>query len=232
MTTHDERSIAANERPRAAAPDALHLAALMLAAGLLLSAGSDASAQQDGAEPSDTPPAARAGDPNGAEPGLAANATPSARIARAVLEPTEGNNAAGRVEFVETPDGVAVEARISGLEPGSHGIHVHENGDCSAPDASSAGDHLAPLGSPHGAPDDPRSERHAGDLGNVTAASSGDASMRLTDHVLELNEDDSGVIGRAVIVHADEDDLTSQPSGNSGDPVACGVIELVESGKG
>lgn len=160
-----------------------------------------------------------------------AAAPESQRMAQAVLEPTEGNDVGGRVEFVETPDGLAIEARVAGLAPGPHGIHIHENGDCSAPDASSAGDHFTPQDSPHGSPESPPAQHHAGDLGNISADDSGNASMKMTDDVLRL-DGELGVIGLAVIVHEGEDDLTSQPSGDSGDPVACGVIEAVDSGRG
>ncbi|MBN1238999.1 MAG: superoxide dismutase family protein [Gammaproteobacteria bacterium] len=225
MRTRDKSYTAVGLRRGAPAEPTLRaVTALIAASGIALVLAGEASGQQaEGSQSSE---------PADGDSGLAANAPRPTALARAVLEPTEGHAASGRVEFVETADGVAVEARLTGLTPGAHGIHVHENGDCSAPDASSAGDHLAPQGSPHGAPDDPRAQRHAGDLGNIEAADSGEASMRMTDRVLELDDGEQGVVGRAVVVHAAEDDLTTQPSGNSGDPVACGVIELVESGRG
>lgn len=114
-----------------------------------------------------------------------------------------------------------------GLEPGTHGLHIHEHGDCSAPDGSSAGAHFAPDGDPHGAPRDAADAHHAGDLGNVTATEGGMAEKRMTDDELSLTGT-YGVLGRAVVVHQGEDDLVSQPSGNSGDPVACGVIQRAD----
>jgi superoxide dismutase, Cu-Zn family len=163
---------------------------------------------------------------------LAAAAPVSGVFAVAELEPTAGSQARGQVELRTTSGGLVIDAQLSGLEPGTHGIHIHEFGDCSAPDASSAGDHFSPADAPHGAPRDPRSERHAGDLGNITAEESGNASKRMVDSFLTLDDNDFGVVGLAIVVHADEDDLTSQPSGESGDPVACGVVELVQSGRG
>lgn len=139
--------------------------------------------------------------------------------ATASLNPTEGNNVQGSVTFTQTGDAVQVEGDISGLTEGMHGFHIHEKGDCSAPDASSAGGHFNPNNNEHGARTD--SVRHMGDLGNIEADAQGNASISFTDSVLVFNQ----IISKAVIVHAGEDDLTSQPSGAAGSRVACGVIE-------
>lgn len=148
--------------------------------------------------------------------------------ATANLEPTEGNDVEGTVRFIPSEDGgVHVEADIIELVSGAHGFHVHENGDCSAPDGSSAGDHFAPEGSPHGAPMNTASERHVGDLGNVEANSDGVAEYARVDEVLTL-EGPNSIVGRAVIVHAGEDDLSTQPDGGAGPRVACGVIATNE----
>ncbi|HEY8520474.1 MAG TPA: superoxide dismutase family protein [Gammaproteobacteria bacterium] len=174
-------------------------------------------------------PAARIDDSAAAPPPASAPEpsprTATAARARAVLEPTEGHTASGLVQFTERGDGtLEIAATLVGLEPGTHGLHIHEHGDCSAPDGSSAGEHFAPDGDPHGAPRDAPDAHHAGDLGNVTASDGGMAEKRMTDDELSLTGT-YGVLGRAVVVHQAEDDLVSQPSGNSGDPVACGVIE-------
>jgi Cu-Zn family superoxide dismutase len=150
-------------------------------------------------------------------------------IARANLEPTAGNDVRGTVYFAETGNTLTVDVTLSGLTPGPHGLHVHEFGDCSAPDASSAGKHLNPHAAPHGGPMDARDARHPGDLGNVVADQEGNVSTSLEDSVLG-SEPDFKIIGHAVVVHAEEDDYKSQPSGNSGDPVACGVIEPASGG--
>lgn len=145
--------------------------------------------------------------------------------AEARLSPTAGNDARGRVEFRPADSGgLEIVARVEGIPPGTYGIHIHEVGDCSASDASSAGDHFSPSDDPHGGPYDPRHERHAGDLGNITVDASGAGRKELTVDELAL-DGEYGIVGKAVIVHDGEDDLTSQPSGDSGDPVACGVIE-------
>lgn len=155
-----------------------------------------------------------------------AQATPSGPLqAVADLAPTEGNNVRGTVKFSEVADGVRVQAEITGLAPGRHGFHVHDKGDCSAPDASSTGDHFNPTGQPHGAPE--ASARHNGDMGNIEADSSGTATLNYVDHTLSLVPGDRSIVGRGVIVHANPDDLSSQPSGNAGARLACGVIKAV-----
>jgi Cu-Zn family superoxide dismutase len=151
----------------------------------------------------------------------------SPHIAVATLEPTQGNRTHGTVSFVQKGMSIIVDARFTDLAPGAHGIHIHERGDCSAPDAQSAGGHFNPSGKLHGAPQAPA--HHAGDLGNIIAQADGTASLNLTvpSTQISLNERASdSIIGRSVIVHADPDDLTSQPAGNSGKRLACGVITL------
>jgi Cu-Zn family superoxide dismutase len=144
----------------------------------------------------------------------------------AVLRPTEGNEVLGIVSFTKAANGVRVVADVSGLTPGKHGFHIHEFGDCSSTDATSAGGHFNPLGMPHGAPTD--AKRHLGDLGNLIADSLGRAHYEWTDTLLVLSGPNS-IIGRAVIVHAGGDDLVSQPTGNAGPRVACGVIGIAKA---
>lgn len=140
----------------------------------------------------------------------------------AVLHPTEGNDVSGVVLFSNTDDGVRVGANINGLAPMStHGFHIHEFGDCSDADASSAGGHFNPDGLPHGAPDS--DQRHAGDLGNLISNGAGVAQSNEVDSELSFSGADS-ILGRAVVIHAEADDLESQPSGDAGSRVACGVI--------
>lgn len=148
-----------------------------------------------------------------------------ATSAQVQLEPTKGNELSGTVTFTVVPEGVLVEADLDGLKPGKHGFHVHEHGDCSAPDASSAGGHFNPTNSKHGGPDSP--ERHVGDLGNLEADQDGHAHYSRVDKLIKLDGPNS-IIGKSIIVHADPDDLTSQPAGNAGARIACGKIEAVE----
>lgn len=150
-----------------------------------------------------------------------------ARVATATLEPTEGNEATGQVTFTEEPGGIRVVAQVDELPNTSHGFHIHENGDCSAPDASSAGGHFNPTDTPHGAPDDPAEERHVGDLGNIEAQD-GIGQYDRVDDVLTF-DGQSSIADKAVVVHMGSDDLESQPSGDAGDRIACGVIEMQDT---
>lgn len=150
---------------------------------------------------------------------------PSINKAVAVLHPTEGNQAHGTVSFTREGEAIKVVADIEGLTPGKHGFHIHEFGDCSAMDGTSAGGHFNPENVRHGAPTD--SVRHVGDLGNLEAGSDGKAHFEMSDAMLAFSGTHS-IIGRGMIIHAGEDDLTSQPTGNAGARVACGVIGVAK----
>ena len=145
----------------------------------------------------------------------------------AVLHPTAGNKVAGTVTFTEEADGLRVQANLAGLTPGKHGFHVHEFGDCSASDLASAGGHFNPTNKPHAGPD--ATERHEGDMGNIDADASGNAKLDYVDHHISLTSDEQSVIGRSVVVHAKADDLKSQPAGDSGARIACGVIGIAKN---
>ena len=138
-----------------------------------------------------------------------------------VLYPTEGYDAMGTVEFTQTDSGMVVSIKLKGLSPGKHGFHIHQYGDCSAPNGTSAGGHYNPENEPHGAPTD--FKRHIGDLGNVTANENGEVVKTVLDPKLTFYGKNS-IIGRGIIVHKDEDDLKTQPTGNAGPRIACGVI--------
>ncbi len=145
--------------------------------------------------------------------------------ATAVLAPTKGNSVSGTVNFTQKGDMVLVEAKINGLKAnGTNGMHIHEKGNCSAADASSAGGHFNPTSSQHGGP--AGAIRHGGDLGNLTADANGYAQMSIEVSGISLGTDSNSITGpaRAVIVHAGADDFITQPSGNSGARVACGLI--------
>lgn len=152
------------------------------------------------------------------------NTTAHATRAHAVLAPASSSHVSGRLSFVATNQGVHITGRISGLQPDStHGFHIHANGDCGAPDASSAGGHFNPTQQPHGRPQS--GSHHAGDIPNQQANADGVATVDTVVKGIELGTgSNTDVLGRAVIVHAQPDDYTSQPSGNSGARIACGVI--------
>ncbi|MEX2496687.1 MAG: superoxide dismutase family protein [Woeseia sp.] len=202
---------------------------------------SDTPAQTDEQRPRDPDQGQRAGEP-GADPLADTSRSRTVRPAEtprtpgaygadiqayAELQPTEGNDARGSLDLEGDDGSVRIRGTVAGLEPGEHGFHIHEKGDCSAPDASSAGEHFAPENNPHGSPQSSPDSHHAGDLGNIVAGPDGEAAVDINQQRIMLSGPDS-VIGRAFIVHENPDDLESQPSGNAGGRVACG--EIVEAG--
>lgn len=135
----------------------------------------------------------------------------------------------GSVTFTDDGQGgVRIEAHLAGIDtPGLHGFHVHETGDCLHDTAggkhfSTAGGHFNPTGTEHACP--PTEPRHAGDLGNVNIGSDGSAHFEMTTNLLSLSGANS-VLGKAVILHTGEDDCKTQPTGNAGDRLACGVVQ-------
>ena len=144
--------------------------------------------------------------------------------ATAKLDPKSGSKVTGTITFTKSGDDVQVTGDIENLTPGQHGFHLHDKGDCSAPDAASAGPHFNPSHQHHGGPE--TAERHAGDLGNIEADSSGKAHVQWKGK-LSLSGADS-IIGKSVVVHEKADDLKTDPSGNSGARIACGVIEAAK----
>jgi Cu-Zn family superoxide dismutase len=140
-----------------------------------------------------------------------------------VVHPLGDSGVKGKITFTQHVDGVEIVAELTGLAPGKHGFHVHEFGDCSMMDGTCAGGHFNPEGTPHGGPDS--AQRHIGDLGNVEADETGRAIYKRIDQLVALSGPNS-IIGRSIIVHADPDDLTSQPTGNAGARVGCGVIGI------
>lgn len=145
--------------------------------------------------------------------------------ATVTLSALGGSGVAGTIEFTELAEGgVRVDADITGLTPGQHGMHVHEWGDCSAPDGMSAGGHFNPDMVDHGAPGG--ATHHPGDYGNLEADADGRATLSLTIDAISLTAgDEVNVLGRAVIVHEKADDF-GQPTGNAGGRLACGVIHV------
>jgi Cu-Zn family superoxide dismutase len=140
------------------------------------------------------------------------------------LAPTQGNTATGTLGVASEGSSVTLRGSVQGLPPnGEFGFHIHEKGDCSAPDASSAGEHFNPANAQHGDP--AGSTHHAGDMMNVKSDAQGVAQLHTHAEGVTLGTGQpNDVMGRAVILHAKPDDYTTQPSGNSGARIACGVI--------
>lgn len=151
---------------------------------------------------------------------------PGASRATANLAPASASLVSGTLTLTTMGDGVHVGGEIGGLSPGSHGFHVHEHGDCSAADASSAGGHFNPTNQPHGR-SGPR-PHHLGDADNIVADAEGVARVDAHLHDVTLGTGlANDIAGRAIVVHAKPDDYTSQPSGDAGARVACGVIAVI-----
>lgn len=172
-------------------------------------------------QPEDAPRA-----PDSASPAVAEETAPAELAQEAVVQiaPTLGNTVTGSLALAQSPEGVRIAGSVQGLKPDAEfGFHVHEKGDCSAPDASSAGAHFNPAQAQHG---NPRSgAHHAGDMLNIRSNAEGVAQVDTTAAGTSLHGDpNTDVMGKAVVVHESPDDYSTQPSGNSGKRVACGVI--------
>lgn len=145
--------------------------------------------------------------------------------ATAKLEPKSGSKLAGSARFV--PDGkggLVLTVEVTGAPPGEHAVHIHEKGDCSSPDAKSAGDHWNPTHEAHGQWG--HGAHHLGDIGNLTVGADGKGTLTLaTDKWSAGTGGANDVVGHAIVVHGGVDDFTSQPAGNAGPRIGCGVIE-------
>jgi len=149
------------------------------------------------------------------------------KVAKCVLE----GSVKGTITFVQEGDGATkVTGTVTGLTQGNHGFHVHQFGDYSS-GCGSTGGHFNPAGKEHGGPE--MAERHAGDLGNIVAGSDGSAVIDISDKFVPLSGPNS-IIGRAIVVHADEDDFglggqaDSKTTGHAGARLSCGVIGLAK----
>lgn len=193
------------------------LVALLLAACAHTESPAPASPASAPAE-APAPEAAPAAPPAPEAPAMGAVAT---------LEARSGSTVGGVVRFTEDAAGVKVLIEVTGATPGDHAVHVHEKGDCSAPDATSAGGHFNPMGHAHGAPD--ASPHHPGDFGNVTVGADGKGTKELTTKDITLGEGQTKVVGLAVIVHEKADDFVTQPTGAAGGRQACGIVKASDA---
>jgi superoxide dismutase, Cu-Zn family len=144
----------------------------------------------------------------------------SAPSATVKIDPLRSNRVNGTMSLVQAGQAVAVTGTLSGLTPGKHGLHIHEGRSC-----GNRGGHYHPGNAPHGAPDNPDGKRHLGDLGNVVAGQDGTAQYSGVVKNISLTGPNA-IAGRVLVVHQGEDDYVSQPAGNSGEQIGCGVIKL------
>ena len=144
--------------------------------------------------------------------------------ASATLSPTTGNSAMGTVKLTQLGDGsVRVAIDLTGVPPGVHGFHIHDKGDC-GDNGNAAGGHFNPASTEHGSPNaDPH---HAGDFGNVTADDNGRVRHEFTTRSITVEAGATSAVGHAIILHANPDDLKTQPTGNAGGRIACGVVQM------
>ncbi len=148
--------------------------------------------------------------------------TLSVRSIEVPLAAKSDSKLSGTATFTEVEGGVKVKVQVAGALPGKIATHVHEKGDCSAPDGASAGGHFNPASHPHALP--PSAERHLGDLGNIDVGADGSGTTEITVQGASLKEGDpNSFLGKAIIVHAKQDD-GGQPTGNAGGRIGCGVI--------
>ncbi len=150
---------------------------------------------------------------------------PGEKTAVATIEPRSGSSVEGRAVFTQTDGQVTLRLELRKLPPGVHAVHLHEVGDCTAPDASSAGSHWNPTRAEHGkwgaVP------FHLGDIGNVSAASDGSAAFAMTTDQWRVGDGSTrDVVGRSVVVHEKADDFKTQPTGAAGGRIGCGVVRL------
>jgi len=149
-----------------------------------------------------------------------------AKTLTVALEPKSGTAVTGNATFTEKNGKVTFTAKMTGLQPGVHAIHIHEKSDCSAPDASSAGGHWNPTFKKHGKWG--VAEYHKGDIGNFTADAQGNGSITLTteEWCIGCEDETKNILGKGLIVHQGADDFTTQPTGNAGGRAACaGIIK-------
>jgi Cu-Zn family superoxide dismutase len=150
-------------------------------------------------------------------------------VAVAKLAPKSGSELSGRAEFTKTNGETQFEVTIENVEPGPHAVHIHETGDCSAEDASTAGGHWNPTGEEHGKWGE--APFHLGDIGNIEVGEDGKGSLTMSTDIWSLGDSsDHDVVGKAIVVHSGADDFESQPSGAAGERIGCGVIEMKEQG--
>ncbi len=169
----------------------------------------------------DTTNAMTDGDTTGGAMMMAAGKTAEATISSA-----SGSGLTGKATFTETGGTVKLVLTVENATPGPHAVHLHQNGDCSKPDATSAGPHWNPTKNPHGKRGE--AQHHAGDMPNMEVGQDGKGRIELTVNEWKIGGSDTtaNIINKAIIVHAKADDYKSQPAGNAGDRIGCGVVSM------
>jgi Cu-Zn family superoxide dismutase len=152
-----------------------------------------------------------------------ASAAARGAVAKAVIEGRSNSKLTGAAVFTEVDGKTMVVVTVAGAPPGTHAVHVHERGDCSAPDATSAKGHFNPTNHKHGDPN--AGEHHAGDFGNMEVGADGNGKLELTTSDITVKEGPVSVLDRAIVIHEKADDMTTQsPPGNAGARIGCGHI--------
>jgi Cu-Zn family superoxide dismutase len=197
----------------------MHQALKLTAAGFVLTCLAACAAPPDNRETAATPPPAAKSEGEGT---VTADAT---KRATARIEPKSGSSLTGTATFTQADGKITVAVDVEGGTPGPHGIHLHEKGDCSAPDAKSAGAHWNPTTEPHGKLHE-TPQAHSGDLGNIEVGADGKGMLTFSSERWTIGGDPgTDIVGKAIVIHAKADDLKTQPSGDSGDRIGCGVVQ-------
>ncbi len=158
--------------------------------------------------------------------GIGATNAAAGKTAEATIASASGSGLTGKATFTEAGGSVKMVLTVEKATPGPHAVHLHQNGDCSKPDATSAGPHWNPTKNPHGKRGE--GQHHAGDMPNMEVGQDGKGRLELTVNEWKIGGTDTtaNIVNRAIIVHAKADDYKSQPAGNAGDRIGCGVVTM------
>lgn len=149
-------------------------------------------------------------------------------FAKVKFDAKSGAKVTGTATLLKKTDRLVVQLDLQNIEPGEHAIHVHEKGSCAGKDAAGAGEHFNPDGLKHAGPDS--ADRHAGDFGNIDIPKEGRANLKIEIPMPPKQSESVNwdvFLGKSLVIHKGKDDFSTQPSGNSGDKIACGIIRRV-----